>query len=245
MRAWKQTWKLLLGCLLAMLCVPAIALAQNSASSNYQVTETFFGAGGSLNACSTNYCSKQSIGETAVGNTSSTNYQAQAGFNTDRQPYLQFDVSNTDVDLGSLSTTSTKTTTASFTVAAYLAHGYVVANASPPPSNNSYTMTAPSTATASVAGTEQFGINLVANTSPTTFGANPTFEPNSTYSFGEVNSDYDTSNLYSYVQGQVVALSSKSTSQTTYTISYIFNISNLTPGGVYTFHHVLVATATY
>ena len=245
MMAWKQTIKfVVLGVLLASL-VPAIALAAQSASTNYQVNEVFFGSGGELNACSTNYCSKQAAGETSVGNTSSPNFQAQAGFNTDRTPYIQFTVSNTSINLGTLTATATKTATATFTVKAYLAHGYTVINASDPPTNNSYTMSALSTPTASSVGTEQFGINLVANTSPVTFGANPAYIPDSTFSFGQVSADYSTPDLYKYLKGDTIAYSTSSSSDTTYTISYIFNVSNVTPGGTYVLHHVLVATGTY
>jgi len=106
-------------------------------------------------------------------------------------------------------------------------------------------MTAPSTPTASSSGTEQFGINLVANTSPATFGSNPAQIPNSTFSFGQAASGYNTPNLYKYVNGDTVASSSSSSGETDYTISYIFNISSTTPGGTYTMNHVLVATSTF
>jgi hypothetical protein len=245
MRAWKQTGKIALVVSLLVLLAPALAFAAQSSSSNYQVNEVFFGSGGELNACSTTYCSKQSAGEVGTGKTASSNYQAQAGFNTDRQPYIEFDVSNTAVNLGTLNSSSTKTANATFTVKTYLAHGYNVVNASDPPTNDSYTMSALSVPTASQTGIEQFGINLVANTLPTTFGANPSLQPDNTFSFGQVDTDYSSANLYKYAKGDVVALSTQSTSATTYTISYIFNISNVTPGGAYTFNHVLVATSTY
>jgi len=242
---WKQTLKSLLLSTLVCLLAPAIALADHSASTNYQVNQTFFGSGGELNACSSNYCSKQSVGEITAGNTSSSNFQAQGGFNTDRTPYIQFDVSSTSIGLGTLSPGTTKTATASFSVKAYLSHGYVVVNASDPPSNNGYIMSAPSSPVASAVGIEQFGINLVANTSPTTFGANPSYIPDSTFSFGQVAGGYSTPNLYAYNKSDTVAFSTASSSATSFTISYIFNVSNVTPGGTYTMQHVLVATGTY
>jgi hypothetical protein len=245
MGAWKQTLKRAALCLLMLLAAPVVASAAQSSSSNYQVNEVFFGSGGELHACSTNYCSKQSAGETAVGNTSSPNYQAQAGFNTNREPYIEFTVSNTTVNLGTLTPTTTRTANATFTVKAYLSHGYSVINASDPPQNDSYTMQALTTPTASSVGTEQFGINLVANTSPTTFGADPQYIPDNTFSYGQVSADYSSPNLYKYVKGDTVAQSVSSSSDTTFTISYIFNISNVTPGGAYSMNHVLVATATY
>lgn len=219
--------------------------AAQSSSSNYQLSEVFFGSGGSLDACSTSYCTKESAGELTVGSTSSPNYLAQTGFNSNRDPYIQMLVSNTNTNLGTLKTNSTATATATFSVETYLSSGYQVINASAPPSNGSHTMNALSSPTTSQAGSEQFGINLVANTNPTNFGANPTYSPNNTFSFGIVDSNYSTPNYYMYSDGGTIALSTASTSYTNYTISYIFNISNLTPGGSYNFNHVLVATSTY
>ncbi len=243
--SWKQKAKFTVVSLIVILMVPSLALAAQSASTNYQVNEVFMGSGGALNNCSTNYCAKESIGETGVGNPSSANYQAHAGFNTDRSPYLQFIVNGTSTDVGVLSTGTTATTTATFSVKNYLSSGYSVVTVSNPPQNNSYTMHALSSPTASSAGSEQFGMNLVANTSPATFGANPSQNPSSAFGFGAAASGYNTTNLYKYVPGDVVASSSKSSGETDFTISYIFNIGVLTPGGVYSFNDVLVATATF
>jgi len=245
MAVWKQTAKWIVGSLFALIALPAIASAAQSASSNYQVNEVFFGSGGELNACSTNFCSKQSAGETTVGNTASANFQAQGGFNTDRGPYIEFTVSNTSIDLGTLTVTSTKTATATFSVKAYLSHGYTITNASDPPANNSHIMTAIAIPAASQTGQEQFGINLVANTSPVAFGAYPTFSPDNTFAFGQVASDYVVPDIYKYAKNDVIAFSTASSSFTNYTLSYIFNISNVTPGGTYVMHHVLVATGTF
>jgi hypothetical protein len=229
-----------------IIAMPALVFAGGlTSSTNYQLGEAVFASGGQLNSCSSNYCSKQAAGELAVGSTSSANYLAHAGFNTDRQPYIQINVSNTNTYLGTLTSSTTATTTASFSVETYLAHGYAVINASGPPTNGSYTMQTSTTPTTSNVGTEQFGMNLVANTSPASFGSNPVEEPDNTFSFGQVATAYDNPNQYLYNQGDEIAYSTSSTSFTTYTISYIFNISHVTPGGTYTFYHVLVATGTY
>lgn len=246
MRAWKQTFKIAGFLLLSICCAPVMALAAQSASNNYQVNEVFFGSGGELDACSTSYCSKQSAGESTVGNTGSANYQAQGGFNTDRSPYIEFVVSNSNIDLGKLTASTTATANATFSIKTYLAHGYTVVNASDPPTNGGYTMQAISSVpTASIPGTEQFGINLVSNTSPINFGADKTYTPDSTFSSGLVAPDYNNQNMFVYRKNDVVAYSNASSSYTNYTISYIFNISNVTPGGTYEMHHVLVATSTY
>lgn len=232
----------------AVLCICPLASAQQSSSTNYQVNEVFFGNGGELNACSSSYCSKQTAGEMAVGNASSAAFSTQAGFNTDREPYIAFSVTGGTTDLGVLSVGSAATATGTFAVKTYLAGGYVVQTVSDPPTNtlpNRPTLNPLSSPTASSPGTEQFGINLVANTSPTTFGANPIQVPDGTFSFGSVASGYGTPNLYKYVKGDTIAQSNKSTGETDFTISYLYNISNVTAAGEYQLNHVLVATSTY
>jgi hypothetical protein len=247
---------ILTGCLLLFVWSNPVQAAcvsgAQTCSNDYQVNEAFFGAGGALNDCSTHYCSKQAAGETAVGNTKSPSFQSQAGFNTDRQPFIQFTVNNTSIDVGTLTASNTSTATASFTIEAYLSHGYTVENVSPPPTNGSYQLTAITGSPApSAAGTEQFGMNLVANTSPSSLSgssANPSYIPDSTFSFGQVAAKYATPNQYMYAYSgpdAEVAYSNSSSSYTTYTISYIFNVSHVTPGGTYNFNHVLVATASY
>ena len=121
MRAWTQICKISLAALviasLGLFSSPSVLAAQ-TASTNYQVNEAFFGSGGELHACSTSFCSKQAAGESTVGLTSSPNFKAQGGFNTNREPYIEFTVGTTNVDLGTLSTAATQTTTANVTTSA-------------------------------------------------------------------------------------------------------------------------------
>lgn len=223
-----------------------------SCSSSYQVNEVYFGAGGQLNACSTGptgYCAKEAAGELTVGNTKGSAYQAQAGFNTLRTPYLQFVVNITSLNVGVLQTGTTSTGTAAFSVKSYLSSGYVVVNASSGPNNGNHTLASPSSPTVSNSSTEQFGINLVKNTGctglPATLGGDPLQVPSATYSFGAAASGYNTPCQFKYVNGDTIASSSSSSGETDYTISYIFNITATTPGGTYTMNHVLVATPTF
>jgi hypothetical protein len=236
--------------LLGVVC-PLSASAQQSSSTHYEVNDVFFGSGGALNDCSTTYCAKEALGETGVGNTKSTNYQAQAGFNTNRNPYIAFTVTGGSTNLGTLSTAATATTTATFSVKAYNSSGYIVQLASPGPTDtlpSHHVLTSPSTPTASAVGTEQFGINLVNNTTgcgaPTNFGANPIQVP-AGYGYGAAASGYNTCGLFKYVNGDTIAASTSSSGTTNYTISYIYNISNVTQDGEYAYNGVLVATATY
>lgn len=245
MRIKQKVVRILALAVLATFGWTGVVLAVQSSSSNYSVNEVFFGTGGSLQDCSTNYCAKLSVGETGVGNTSSTNYQAQAGFNTDRTPFLEFIVANTSVDVGVLTSTTTKRANATFSVRTYLSSGYTVKQTSPGPTNGSYTLAGMPVAGPSAPGTEQFGINLRANTSPAVFGTDPTQNPDVTYSHGQVAAGYNTPNQYKYAQNDTIAYADQSSGETDYTISYIFNVSNLTAGGTYTLRHILVATATF
>jgi hypothetical protein len=102
-------------------------------------------------------------------------------------------------------------------------------------------------------GVDQFGINLVANTAPTNFGAGPVQKPDSSFGSGTVDSTncskitagYNTPNQFKYVNGDTVAASCKSSGETDYTISYIVNVAALTPGGQYTGNQQLICIATY
>ena len=246
MKRWRSLTSLSISIGLLFTLLAGSASAQYS-STNYQTNEVFFGSGGELSQTSPSYSAQSSVGELGVGNSASTSYQVQAGFNTTQQPFLEFVVTGSNIDLGYLNTVTATTATGTFSVRAWNSGGYVVRTQSNPPLNtagSSHTMAAPSSATASAPGTEQFGINLVANSSPSV-GADPAQVPNSTFSFGAAATGYNTTNLFKYVKGDTIAQSTKSTSITNYTISYIFNISTATPAGKYTFTHILVATATY
>jgi len=235
----------------------SLVFAAQSSSSSYSIDETFFGSGGELNACSTSYCSKQTAGETTVGNASSANFGIQAGNNTFRDNSLEMIVTGSNISLGQLTTTSTKVATGQFSVKSYLASGYVVYTHSPGPKNSSHILQLLSSPTGSSTGSEQFGINLVANTCPANtspsgpgacsggLGSDPVEVPDTSFSFGHAAAGYDTADSYKYVDNSVIAYSNTSSGETDYTISYLFNISAVTPGGTYAMVHDLVATSTF
>lgn len=241
----KRLWTMLLAGLLWM---PVPIAAQSSSSTNYRIDQTTFSTGSEQNLQSGQYKAQATVGDLGVGNTSSLNYQAYAGFNTTDEPYLEFVVTGSNIDLDYLDVGQTKTANGTFYIRAWQASGYVVTTESDPPTN----LTFPAqqidpmvTPAASSAGTEQFGINLVANTAPTTFGAVPQQVPDNTFSFGVAATGYDVADTYKYIKGDIIAQSPKSTSVTIYTLSYILNIDDETTSGQYTFNHILVATGTY
>lgn len=249
MRINKHRWWLV--CLVICLSLTGRVFADSSASTNYQVDQTFFGSGGNLDASSANYRAKQTLGEVGAGNTASPMYQAYAGFNTTDEPFLEFFVTTNTVNLGYLDTASASTTTGTFYVRAWQAEGYVVRTESDSPKNTqgAYNLAPMTAGGTSSPGTEQFGINLIKNTNfcggGCDVGNDPVQVPDNTFSFGQAETGYDTTNNFRYNKGDVVARSQKSTSVTVYTVSYLFNISPATPAGEYKFDHNLVATATY
>jgi hypothetical protein len=219
---------------LSLVVVSGTALAAQSSSNNYQVNEVFFGNGGELNACSDNFCSRQSAGETAVGNTSSNNYQAQGGFNTSDEPLLEVYVNGGTYDLGILDTADVKSVAPTFIIRNYLSNGYVVHITGNAPTNNSggHSLQAMTVASPSQPGAEQFGLNVVANSDPSA-GADPQQIPDSSFGFGIAETGYDTPNYFKFVDGDIIASSPKSSGTTLYTMTAIANISPATPGGAY------------
>ncbi len=231
---------------LSVLAIALPAMAQTPESANYRLEENYIGPGGFIQGQSGNYSARGSLGDTGIGNSSSANYQIYAGYTTTRDEFLEMVVTGSTINMGTLSTSTTATGTGTFYVRSYLASGYVVATVGDPPTNENGDTIAPmAIAAAASAGTEQFGINLVANTSPVSFGANPVQVPDSSFSFGYAAAGYDTANQYKYVKGDVIAKADSSSGRTDYTISYIMNIAPLTEAGFYTMNHDLVATATF
>lgn len=232
---WRKK-PVLLGVVLAVLLVSSGAqVFAQSASTNYKVEESFFGTGGELDASSAQYKAQQSAGELAIGNAASANYQFQGGFNTSDTPVLEFAVNGGTYDLGILDPSITGAVAASFTVRSYLSSGYVVTVNGQPPNTSvgtPHTLTAMGSLAGSVPGTEQFGINLADNSNPN-IGASPAQLPDSSFGFGAAVSGYDTANMFKFINGDTIAFSTKSSGQTTYTLSVVANVARETPAGEY------------
>jgi hypothetical protein len=235
----------LLGIGVLTLLPRVFAFAQTSSSTNYKTNEYFFGNGGEVDLNSSSYKARGSSGGLGVGDTSSTNYSGQAGFVTAQEEYLEMVVNAATIDLGTLTTSSASYGTATFYVRAYTSSGYFVKTISGTPTNGSASLAPMTSTAASSPGTEQFGINLVANTSPASFGADPAPQPSGSYAYGAAASGYGTTNQFKYNQGDTIATSPKGIGQTNFTISYIANISAISAGGQYTVDQILVVVATF
>jgi hypothetical protein len=211
-------------------------------STNYRFDESSLGAGGLIQSSSSNFQSSSSIGDLGVGNSASSNFQIQAGSQTSPDPTLAFAINNGATNLGSFSPSGPAYATATFTVSNYTSYGYVVQIFGNAPTNGAHTITPLASTGTSTFGTEQFGINLVANTSPLSFGADPN---HGQFGSGSATANYGTDGSFRFVDGETIAQATQSSGVTTYTISYLVNVSSLTPGGQYTSNQTLVVTGTY
>jgi hypothetical protein len=218
-----------------------------SSSGNYSISEVQIGGNGNASHdCSSSYCAQESVGGTSVGSASSASYAAQFGADTTDVPLLEVIISGGNQNLGTLDPSTTATATFGVKVRSYLSAGYTIYATGAPPSQGEHSLKALDTACpcTSQPGAEQFGINLVANTTPN-IGSAPVQVPSGTFSFGAVTADYDQSNLFKYHNGDAIAGSSASTGETDYTLSMILNISDATPGGHYTSDFSAVVVPAY
>ena len=111
-----------------------------------------------------------------------------------------------------------------------MSDGYTLHIYGDTPKYGDHSLSTMKTPASSSPGTEQFGINVIRNNS-LGFGADPVQVPSDLMSFGEVAADYGASDVFKYINGDVVASSVVESGRTDYTVSMIVNISNATPAG--------------
>lgn len=148
-------------------------------------------------------------------------------------------VAGSTVSLGTASTTTTASGTSVFAASTNGEHGYAVTVNGSTLTSGSNTITALAANTASSVGTSQFGINLVSNATPSVGSAvsgTGTATP---------ASNYNTTNSFRFVSGDTIASVSTPTNANTFTVSYIANISGLTPPGAYATNLHYDATANF
>jgi hypothetical protein len=215
-------------------------------SNNYQFQETSLGGTGLFNSQSANYQTAGTAGGIlGLGNSASNNFQVNAGNITTNDPALAFAVTNANATFTDFSPSIASTATSQFQVLDYTSYGYVVQVLGNPPTSTGGHMLDTMGATTpepSQVGTEQFGINVVANTSPISFGSNP---DHGQFGFGNPSSNYGTPNNFRYVNGETIVVGPKSSGTTIYTISYLVNVNTLTPAGQYISNQTLICTGTY
>ena len=246
MQKWRMVYysRLLVVAAILAVCGTGTALAQTSSSNNYQISETQFGSGGTLNSCSDQYCARASIGDMTDGGKTVSTTMASFPPITGTDPLLEVIVEPGISDLGTLTPERTATKTMVVKIRSYLSDGYRLQITGNPPKYANHSLATPSSPTASTMGQEQFGINLAENTTPNV-GASPVQVPSSDFSFGTVLGGYNTPNLFKYVSGETVASSTVESGQTDYTVSMIINVSNATPAGHFTGDYSAVVIPMY
>ena len=227
-------------CALTVASVPARALELQS--TNYTLREGSIGSGSLNQSSSTSYRITDAVGDIGIGDSASSNYNLSAGSKTPVDPTLSFAITSGAINFPPFSASSASMTTSTFTVLNYTSYGYVVQIAGTSPTNDGHVIPAMGTTGSSTPGTEQFGVNMVANTSPSNIGANP---DNGGYGFGVASANYSTPNAYRFVSGETIASAPKSSGVTNYTLSYLVNVAGLTPGGQYKSDITLIVVGTY
>jgi len=216
--------------------------ATSSSSNNYEVVETEFN--GNEEQCSGQYCARSSIGDLSISGTTGAGSTATFNNLTENEPLLEVIVEAGESSVGTLSPDQATTKTVIVKVRSYLTGGYIMQLSGEPPKFGDHVIDAMSTAAASDPGTEQFGINLVDNSSPNA-GANAVQVPADQLTFGVVDGDYDNANQFKYVSEDVLASSTLDWGQTNYTITMLVNVSKLTPAGHFSGDYGVIVTPYY
>ncbi len=147
------------------------------------------------------------------------------------------------VALGTLTTATSGTGTSQIGVTTNAATGYVITyNGILPTSGGNTIASIGASATTPTQGTSQFGMNMKANTVPTTFGANPA-------GAGSANpvTALNSTNQYSYTAGAATNAVSQGSADgfRLFTVSYLANISGTQAPGSYSTTITYVCTATF
>ena len=142
-----------------------------------------------------------------------------------------YDCSTADsylINFGNFSTGQASTATSQFLVATNAQSGYNVYITGPTLTSGNNTIANLSTPSPSLVGASQFGLNLRTNSSPAV--GSDEVGPGVG---GQVTSDYNTSNLFSYNDGDTLVSSPAASDNQTFTVSYLTNINAKQPAGVY------------
>lgn len=149
--------------------------------------------------------------------------------------------SGTTVALGTLSSSTATSGTSKLVAGTNATSGYAIQYTGTTLTSNGNTIAATGTTGAtSATGSSQFGINLVANTTPSVGSA-------ASGGSGSASANYATANTFSFVPSTLtqVASASAATSDTLYTVAYLANISAAQPAGAYSTTLTYICTATF
>jgi hypothetical protein len=143
-------------------------------------------------------------------------------------------------DMGELNDTSTLTAQSQMAVGTNASGGFAITANGDPPAAGTNVIDGLTTPTASTKGTNQFGINLVANNEP-----NVGTDPIGTWVNAVPSVGYSVPNRYMYIPGDVVAYSPNVSLIKKFTVSYILNSSKDLHPGVYTTTITYIASGRF
>lgn len=143
-------------------------------------------------------------------------------------------------DMGQLSSKSTLTAQSQMAVGTNATGGFAITANGNSMSAGTNVIDSPTTPTESKQGTNQFGINLVANDTPAVG-----HDPEGTWANAIPSPDYSETNHYKYNSGDVVAYSPNVSLMKKFTVSYIVNSSDNLRAGVYSTTITYVASGRF
>ncbi len=212
--------------------------------TNPSTTGTYFGR-------VETFASNDASGANSEGNGLAFSMNEPVQISTYVPPYLLFclgvtitgfDCTNASgdyVNFGNLSDTATKSGTTQMLTATNAGSGFAITVNGTTMVSGTHDITAVAAADVSRPGTSQFGLNLVANVTPSV-GANPQGGGNAAPAAG-----YNVPNFYKFVPGDVVASDTNTDAYRLFTTSYIVNIPKGQAVGVYVSTLTYVCTATF
>lgn len=143
-------------------------------------------------------------------------------------------------DMGELSSKSTLTAQSQMAVGTNATGGFAITANGIPMSAGTSVIDSPATPTESKPGEDQFGINLVANSSPAVGN-----DPEGIWANAITSPDYGIPDHYKFVPGDVVAYSPNVSLMKKFTVSYIVNSSENLRAGVYTTTITYIASGRF
>jgi len=157
-------------------------------------------------------------------------------------PTLTFEISSATVALGPITASTTGSGSHTAQIATNATGGFLLSYNGPTLTATGGTIPAYGSQVGSSAGTAGFGINMKNNTSPD-IGAE--LVQNSGICSAPV-ADYGTADKFSYVASTTTSLTNQTTpADCTYTVSYVANVSPVTPAGSYATPITYIASGTF
>lgn len=146
-------------------------------------------------------------------------------------PTLTFAISSATVALGPITSATNGTGSHTIAVATNASGGFVVTYNGATLTSGLNTIAANAGST-QAAGTEEFGINLKANTSPAAIGSNPVTNSGATCT---PHADYNTADTYKFVASTTTTMTNMtSPADCTFTVAYVADVATTTEAGSYT-----------